>query len=127
MMIIANGRSCQETAVGTIYWVGRTGMSDIIARCKKTLEEHYSAQFAGLVLYGSMARGEARSTSDIDLLILLKEPFDYFQELRTITELLYPFQLASDRLISARPAAVEEYERGSLQLYRNAAREGISV
>jgi predicted nucleotidyltransferase len=102
-------------------------MDDILARCKKTLEEHYGARFAGLVLYGSMARDEARAGSDIDLLVLLKGPIDYFQELRTLTDLLYPMQLVSDRLISAKPAAMDEYESGGLQLYRNAAREGIRV
>ena len=102
-------------------------MDDILARCKKTLQEHYGAHFAGLVLYGSIARDDAKADSDIDLLVLLNGPIDYFQELRTLTDLLYPIQLVSDRLISAKPAAVDEYKRGSLQLYRNAAREGISV
>jgi uncharacterized protein len=102
-------------------------MNDIIERCKKTLEAHYGVRFAGLMLYGSMARDEAKADSDIDLLVLLNGPIDYFQELRTLTDLLYPIQLVSDRLISAKPADVDEYKRGSLQLYRNAAREGIKV
>jgi hypothetical protein len=42
-------------------------------------------------------------------------------------DLLYPIQLASDRLISAMPAAVDEFERGDIQLYRNAKREGVNV
>jgi hypothetical protein len=41
--------------------------------------------------------------------------------------LLYPIQLGSDRLISAKPALQDEFERGSLQLYRNAKREGTLV
>jgi predicted nucleotidyltransferase len=65
-------------------------MDDIVSRCKKTLEAHYRARFAGQVLYGSMARDEARADSDIDLLVLLNGPVDYFQELRTLTDLLYP-------------------------------------
>jgi predicted nucleotidyltransferase len=61
-----------------------------LERCKKTLEAHYGARFAGLVLYGSKARDEARAGSDIDLLVLLNGPLDYFQEFRTLTDLLYP-------------------------------------
>ena len=102
-------------------------MNDIIERCKATLIAHYGRRFAGLILYGSMARGDAESASDMDLLVLLQKPFDYFRELRTLTDLLYPLQLISDRLISAKPAAVDEYERGSIQLYRNVAREGFRV
>jgi len=98
-----------------------------IKRCRKTLQDHYGAQFKGLVLYGSVARQQARSTSDIDLLVLLNQPFDYFRELRQIVDLLYPAQLDSDQLISAKPAPVEEFENGSLALYRNAKREGVRI
>jgi len=51
----------------------------------------------------SMARNQADASSDIDLLVLLNKPFDYFQELRTIVDLLYPLQMESERLISAKP------------------------
>jgi predicted nucleotidyltransferase len=72
-----------------------------------------------------VARDQASPASDIDLLVLLNQPFDYFDELRRIIELLYPIQLDSDQLISAKPAPMDEFERGSIQLYRNAKREGV--
>jgi predicted nucleotidyltransferase len=78
-----------------------------------------------LVLYGSMARNQASSVSDIDLLVLLSKPFDYFHELRRIVDLLYPIQLESEHLISAKPAAIDEFEYGDIQLYRNVKREGL--
>lgn len=65
--------------------------------------------------------------SDIDLLVLLRGDLDYFQELRTLVDLLFPLQLDAARVISALPAAAEEYRRGTLQLYRNAAREGLAL
>lgn len=65
--------------------------------------------------------------SDIDLLILLSQPFNYFDELRQIIELLYPIQLESDQLISAKPAPLDEFEHGRIQLYRSAKREGVLV
>lgn len=89
------------------------------------LSKHYGGQFRGLILYGSVARNQAGAMSDIDLLVLLNKPFDYFDELWRITDLLYPIQLESDHLISAKPAPVDEFERGSVQLYRNAKREGV--
>jgi hypothetical protein len=51
--------------------------------------------------------------SDIDLLVLLSQPFNYFDELRRIIELLYPIQLESDQLISARPVPPDEFEDGA--------------
>jgi predicted nucleotidyltransferase len=106
---------------------GNSAMQSIVEQCKQALEKHYGSRFAGLLLYGSMARNQTDASSDIDLLVLLRQPFNYFQELRTIVDLLYPLQMESERLISAKPAFVDEFEEGGLQLYRNAKREGVSV
>ena len=99
--------------------------TEIARRCKNILESHYGPRMKGLILYGSVARDQESTGSDIDLLVLLSEPFDHFVELRRIIELLYPIQLESEQLISAKPAATEEFEFGMLQLYRNAKREGL--
>ncbi|RME36129.1 MAG: nucleotidyltransferase domain-containing protein [Thermoflexia bacterium] len=69
--------------------------------------------------------GEAGPESDIDLLVLLDRPDDYFRELRTIVDLLYSVQLESDRLISAKPAPVDDFDQGRIPLYRVAQREGV--
>jgi predicted nucleotidyltransferase len=102
-------------------------MDPIIQKCKESLEKHYGDRFAGLVLYGSQARGQAEAGSDIDLLVLLQGPFDYFQEIWNLAGLLYPLQLESDRLISVKPAAVQDFQAGILQFYRQARREGIQL
>jgi len=102
-------------------------VQEVLTRCKRSLVQDYGAHLRGVVLYGSMARGEATPESDIDLLVLLDSPFDYFQELRRIVNLLYPVQLESDYLISAKPAPLEAYKRGQLQLYRNAQHEGLQI
>ncbi len=78
-------------------------------------------------MYGSAVRSKTDSASDIDLLVLLSPPFDYLREIYTIVEVLYPIQLESERLISAKPAPSEDFERGTLSLYRNAKREGVLV
>jgi len=102
-------------------------ISEVVRKCKAALESHYGSQFKGLILYGSVARNQADSMSDIDLLVLLSKPFDYFSELRQVIDVLYPIQLESEQLISAKPVPPDEFERGSIQLYRNAKREGILV
>lgn len=102
-------------------------LTEILQKCKTVLENNYKSQFEGLVLYGSIARNQASPVSDIDLLVLLSQPLDYFRELRTIVELLYPIQLESEQLISAKPAPLDDFERGVIQLYRNAKREGARV
>ena len=83
-------------------------MNLTLEKCKHILSDYYGDKFQGLILYGSMARGQTDKFSDMDLLVLLNEPFNYFQELRQIVELLYPVQLESENLISAKPAAKEK-------------------
>jgi predicted nucleotidyltransferase len=99
----------------------------VIQKCKDTLAKYYGPRLKGIVLYGSRARGDFASASDIDLLILLSPPFDYFKELRQIVDVLYPIQLESEQLISAKPALASDYEMGTISLYRNARREGVVV
>ncbi len=105
--------------------VADVAVMEAIQKCRAALQADYGPQFKGLVLYGSTARGQAEAASAIDLLVLLSGPFDYLRELSRIVNLLYPIQLDTDRLVSAKPAAVEEFEAGSIQLYRNARREGV--
>ncbi len=101
--------------------------AETIRRCKAVLASSYQSQFRGLILYGSMARNQGGPASDIDLLVLLNQPFNYFDELRRIVEVLYPIQLESEQLISAKPARWDDFHQGAVQLYRNAKQEGIAV
>ena len=102
-------------------------IDQIIRRCKLVLQDHYGARLRGVVVYGSAARQQAGPESDIDLLVLLTQPFNYFEETRRIIELLYPIQLEAEYLNSAKPVFVQDYEQGRFQLYRTAQREGIPV
>lgn len=99
----------------------------IIKKCKETLTKYYGDRLKGVVLYRSMARKQATPTSDIDLLVLLAPPLDYFAELWQIVNVLYPLQLESEHLISAKPVSIKDFEAGSVSLYRNAKREGVTV
>lgn len=99
----------------------------LIDICKQRLLAHYGPRFQGLILYGSVARGTADAESDIDLLVLLGDPFDYFVELEVLVDLLYDMQLESNRYLSVRPARVNDFESGRIQLYRNARQEGIHL
>ncbi len=99
----------------------------ILLRCKKALVQTYGERLKGVILYGSLAREQAAPSSDVDLLVLLAPPVDYFAELWRLVDVLYPIQLDSERLISAKPVSVNDYERGKISLYRNAREEGIAI
>lgn len=86
-------------------------LAEVIRACRTILERHYGARLKGLILYGSVAHDQASPASDSDLLVLLSLPGNYFDELRQIIETLYPVQLESERLISAKPILVDDVER----------------
>jgi len=113
--------------LNSIESLGQLAVKPVVEQCRDILKAHYQKQLKYLVLYGSAARQEMWEESDIDLLVVLKQPLEPPKELRKIVELLYPLQLQSSYWISAKPAAVNEFEAGAIQLYRNALEEGVSV
>jgi predicted nucleotidyltransferase len=53
----------------------------IIALVKQWFSEQYQENLEELILYGSQARGDARESSDIDVLVVLKKTFNYREEI----------------------------------------------
>jgi len=104
-----------------------TPIETILSRCRALLAKHYGVRLKKVILYGSVARGEATPESDIDLLVVLEGPVDVVAEVWVLTDLLYSLQLESDQYISAKAAPSDDYEAGRLQLYRNVHREGVLV
>ncbi len=80
-----------------------------------------------MVLYGSLARGNADAESDVDVLVILDEVVHYGRDLKTNIETLYPLAAELGRRISAKPVSEHEYQRAACPLYRNAHREGIAA
>jgi len=100
-------------------------IQETLAKCRKALSEHYADRLEAVILYGSAARGTEGPESDLDLLVVLREPVDVMAEVRQLVDLLYPLQLESDRYISAKPAPARDFKAGKIQLYRNVQREGV--
>lgn len=100
-------------------------LSNTLATCKQLLEKHYGTRLQFLILFGSVAKHQSSSESDLDLLAVLQPPFDYFHELYTLVDLLYPIQLEANHWISVKPASTSEFHAGKTQLYRNIKQEGI--
>ncbi|MEL7353977.1 MAG: nucleotidyltransferase domain-containing protein [Cyanobacteria bacterium J06560_5] len=101
--------------------------SETLECCKNLLTQHYGEKLQGVTLFGSAARQEMTAESDIDLLVVLSQPFDYFSELRAVVDLLYDTQLEASHWISAKPAAQAEFTTGTIQLYRNIQKEGVRL
>ncbi|MHC4442476.1 MAG: nucleotidyltransferase family protein [Planctomycetota bacterium] len=99
----------------------------ILNQIKDRLEAKHGARLRGVVLYGSEARGDSGTESDIDLLVLLDGPIDYGRDLENNLEAIYPLSLQIGRRISAKPVEKVEYDTVECPLYRQAHAEGIMV
>ena len=98
--------------------------SEVLPRIKERLAELFGPRFRGLVLFGSVARGEARPDSDIDILCLLESLKG--NELWDITKALYPLQLEFDeRELNVFPVDISLYEKADYSLYREIHKEGV--
>jgi predicted nucleotidyltransferase len=60
----------------------------------------YGDQVDRILLYGSRARGDNRPDSDIDILVVLKDDFNYSEILRLSSDLAASLSLENDVVIS---------------------------
>jgi len=84
---------------------------------------------ADVILYGSVARGEERLNSDVDLLILV--PLEITPSLkRAISDQIYEIELQSGQLISSIIRRRRDWDSPPLcymPLHRSVEREGVRV
>ena len=80
-----------------------------------------------VVLFGSYARGDIRGGSDVDLLVVEKEPFQglcsRWNEIKTIRNVLRPFKGAKDILVYSQEE-VEKLKDSLNHVVGEAFREG---
>lgn len=82
-----------------------------------------------IILFGSLARGEATEESDIDLLVVVEEGFSQcsrWRELERIREHLAAFPMAKDILLYSR-AEVDHWQHSPNHIIVHALEEGISL
>ncbi|NKB25535.1 MAG: hypothetical protein GKR87_14385 [Kiritimatiellae bacterium] len=98
---------------------------ELLNRIKPLLQEVYGPQLKKVILYGSEVRGNARTDSDVDVLVLLEKVEDYGKSLRKNIDALYDLSLELGRRISAKPIDINEFEKIDCPLYRHALHEGL--
>ena len=91
------------------------------------LSQLYQERLDRVILFGSYARGEATSDSDIDVLVILEEPVDATVELQQTSQLVAELCLEHNVLISRLFLSRSRYETENSPLLKNIRREGVLV
>jgi type I restriction enzyme S subunit len=99
----------------------------ILKNLRQEFDEELGEQLKALYLYGSQARGDARSDSDIDVLAVIQGDFDYFEMLDRTSRAVGDLSLANDVVISRAFVSADDFQRGQTPFLLNVQREGIAI
>jgi predicted nucleotidyltransferase len=96
----------------------------ILEQFKRTLQALYGEQLENIILFGSQARGEAHSDSDIDLLIVTYKRLSK-KEREKLINLISDISINDDLLISFIEMLPSKFRSENSPLLINIRREGI--
>ena len=100
-------------------------LSEILKILRSGLAELLGEQLEAVYLYGSHARGEATSDSDIDVLIVIRDDFDYGEMLDRTINMVADLSLEHDVVISRAFISKERFENEMSPFLMNVRREAV--
>lgn len=102
-------------------------LGTLLAELKTGLKGLYGERLVSVILYGSQARGDATEDSDIDVLVVLQDNFDYSEEHERISFLTAALSLQYDTLISTFLTAEHDFSAHQSSFLQNVWREGVTL
>lgn len=102
-------------------------IESLLKQLKSGLRRMYGRQFKGAYLFGSYARGDFDSESDVDVLVMLSDFERYGEELRRTSELVGKLSLRYDTTLSVIFAREQEWKNDTMPLLLNIRAEGIAI
>jgi uncharacterized protein len=100
---------------------------EIVTEYRQRLREVLKDELDSVLLYGSQARGEATDGSDIDVLCIMKKPFDYGEMILKTSEASAELSLKYDVFISTAFVTRLDYETRNIPFLMNVRREAVAV
>ncbi len=99
----------------------------ILTELKRCFQELYGERLVQLVLFGSQSRGDAKPGSDIDVLVILKEPADFEPENQQISEIVAQLSLRYTEVINCIFVDENTFQHSQEPLLRNVRHEGVMI
>jgi predicted nucleotidyltransferase len=102
-------------------------VQNLVAELKRGLEVLYAERLRGLYLYGSFARGDQESGSDLDVLIALDRIEAYGAEIDRTSDLISSLSLSNDLSISRVFVTQEAWESAQSIFLASVREEAIAA
>lgn len=99
----------------------------ILNELRFQLEAIYGERLIDLVLFGSQAWGDATPESDIDVMVVLKEPVDPGREIEFVSPITAEISLKYNVVLSCVFMAANRYQHERSPLLLNVRREGVII
>jgi uncharacterized protein len=99
----------------------------VLSELRRELARLLGDRFEAAYLFGSRARGEQRPDSDVDVLVVVRGPFDYGDLIRRTSESVSALSLKYDLVISRAFVSKERFEQERSPFLENVRREAVAV
>jgi predicted nucleotidyltransferase len=100
---------------------------ETLVKLKSTLTKIYGNRLKGLYLYGSFARGDERSGSDLDVAMVLDGFERPWFEIQRTSQLVSELSLEYGITVSLIPVRISDWDAKQKPLVRSIRREGVAV
>ena len=102
-------------------------LTQILEKVKQFLCDLYQERLQSILLYGSQAREDSRKDSDIDLLVILNDAVNPYQEIVKTGQFIAQLCLEFDVVISRHFISAETFQTGNNPFLSNVRKEGVAV
>jgi predicted nucleotidyltransferase len=102
-------------------------LEKILSALRQGLGETLGDKLDAVYLFGSQARGNALPDSDIDVLIVIREDFDYFTLLERTSDLVWKLSLDNEVLITRVFVSREQFDQSASPFLMNVSRDLVLI
>ncbi len=100
---------------------------NITSEYRDGLKEIFQDDLDSVIIYGSQARGESTDESDIDILCVMKKPFNYGELILKTAKISADISLKHDVVISTAFVTVDEFRTKNTPFLKNVRKEAQVV
>jgi predicted nucleotidyltransferase len=98
-----------------------------LREARQALAALYGDRLVRVVLFGSHARGEAHEESDVDVLVVLRDPVNVAHEIKRLVPVEVDLLDRYDLIVHLLPFSATRYEDRTHPLMMNVHQEGIEL